>query len=92
MTGGKLTLDQTRALVADKLERARTSPSNAATVARALVAAAEDGLKGHGLSRLPSYAAQARTGKIDGFAKPTVSRPRRALMLIDAANGFARVR
>ena len=47
-----------------------------AAVARALVAAEADGLKGHGLSRLPSYAAQAKVGKVDGFAVPQASRPR----------------
>jgi (2R)-3-sulfolactate dehydrogenase (NADP+) len=58
-------------------------------VARALVAAEADGLKGHGLSRVASYAAQARAGKVDGFAKPT-SRPiKPAVLAVDAAHGFA---
>ena len=42
------------------------------SVARALVAAEADGLKGHGLSRLPIYAAQAKVGKVDGFATPAI--------------------
>ena len=41
-----------------------TSPANAEPVARALVAAEADGLAGHGLSRLESYAGQAATGKV----------------------------
>ena len=45
-----------------------TSPANAAATARALVAAEADGLSGHGLTRLASYAAQARCGKVDGYA------------------------
>ena len=48
-----------------------------------------DGLKGHGLSRVPSYAAQAKIGKVDGFATPAVTRPRPAVVAIDAAHGFA---
>jgi (2R)-3-sulfolactate dehydrogenase (NADP+) len=53
------------------------------------VAAEADGLKGHGLSRVPSYAAQARIGKVDGLAVPAVERPRPGAAMIDARNGFA---
>jgi (2R)-3-sulfolactate dehydrogenase (NADP+) len=58
-------------------------------LARALVAAEADGLKGHGLSRVPMYAAQAKVRKIDGLAVPAVSRPRPGLIAVDAAHGFA---
>jgi (2R)-3-sulfolactate dehydrogenase (NADP+) len=84
-----LTLAEAEALVVDTLARCRTSAANARCVARALVAAEADGLAGHGLSRLPSYAAQAKAGKVDGFATPTVTRPRPATVAIDARNGFA---
>jgi (2R)-3-sulfolactate dehydrogenase (NADP+) len=84
-----LTLGEAETLVADALMRCHTSPSNAHCVACALVAAEADGLKGHGLSRVPSYAAQAKVGKVDGFATPTATRPRPATLAIDAANGFA---
>lgn len=76
-------------LVAETLRRCRTSEANAKIVARALVAAEADGLKGHGLSRLPSYAAQAKVGKIDGAAEPVVTRPKPAVVAVDAAHGFA---
>ena len=33
-----------------------------------------DGLKGHGLSRVPMYAAQAKIGKVDGHATPALTR------------------
>ncbi len=84
-----LTLAAAETLVAAALIRCRTSPEAARTVARALVAAEADGLKGHGLSRVPSYAAQARNGKIDGFATPMVEHVTPALVRIDAAFGFA---
>lgn len=84
-----LTLQAAENLVAHTLIRCRTSESNARIVARALVAAEADGLKGHGLSRLPSYAAQAKAGKIDGAAQPVVSRPKPAVVAVDAAHGFA---
>jgi len=84
-----LTLAEAEGLVARALTRSRTSEANAACVARALVAAEADGLKGHGLSRVPTYAAQAKIGKVDGFATPTVERRRPGAALVDAANGFA---
>jgi (2R)-3-sulfolactate dehydrogenase (NADP+) len=84
-----LTIAQAKDLAARTLMRCRTSMDNAASVARALVACEADGLKGHGLSRLPSYAAQAKVGKVDGFAVPTAARPRPGVVTIDAAHGFA---
>src|SRR3954463_8030347 len=84
-----LTLAEAEDLVTRTLCRCRTSAANATSVARALVRAEAEGLKGHGLSRLPSYAAQAKVGKVDGFATATVSRPKPAVVAIDAAHGFA---
>ncbi len=84
-----LTLGEAESLVARALIRCRTSEANAICVARALVAAEADGLKGHGLSRVSSYAAQAKVGKVDGFAAPKVERRRPGAAAIDAANGFA---
>ncbi|MBV9971176.1 MAG: Ldh family oxidoreductase [Xanthobacteraceae bacterium] len=84
-----LTIAEAEELVAATLVRCRTSDGNAISVAHALVAAEADGLKGHGLSRLPSYAAQSKIGKVDGFAEPKVSQPRRGVAMVDAAHGFA---
>jgi (2R)-3-sulfolactate dehydrogenase (NADP+) len=85
----RLTIAQAQDMVAQTLERCRTGPDNARCVARALVAAEADGLTGHGLSRLPSYAAQAKAGKVDGFAVPQARRPRPGVAMIDAGYGFA---
>jgi len=84
-----LTLAEAEDLATRALERCRTSPENACIVARALVAAQADGLAGHGLARLPTYGAQARVAKVDGFAKPTATQPRAGTALVDAAHGFA---
>lgn len=65
------------------------STENANAVARALVAAEADGLKGHGLSRVPTYLAMVASGKIDGKVKPTAMKPRPGVLAIDAAHGFA---
>jgi (2R)-3-sulfolactate dehydrogenase (NADP+) len=77
------------ALCTAALAACNTRPENAAEVAAALVAAEADGLQGHGLSRVASYAAQARSGKLDGHARPRVERIRAAALRVDAANGFA---
>jgi len=84
-----VTPDALRALVAHALERSNTAAANAASVATALVQAEIDGHKGHGLSRVPAYAAQARAGKVDGQATPRVTRPKPGAVVVDAADGFA---
>jgi (2R)-3-sulfolactate dehydrogenase (NADP+) len=58
-------------------------------VARALVLAEADGHQGHGLSRLDSYAAQARAGKVDGSAVPDAELTAPCILAIDACFGFA---
>lgn len=84
-----LKLAEAETLVAGALQRSRTSEANAASVARALVGAEAEGLKGHGLSRVASYAAQAKVGKVDGHATPEATRPKPAVLAIDARHGFA---
>ncbi|MGL5116259.1 MAG: Ldh family oxidoreductase, partial [Beijerinckiaceae bacterium] len=48
-----------------------------------------DGLKGHGLQRVPTYLAMLKAGKAKGDAKPLITRPKPALLMVDAADGFA---
>lgn len=84
-----LPIAEAEALVARAFEAANVSPENAASVARALVAAEVDGQGGHGLSRVASYAAQAKSGKVDGHAKPLIDHQKSAYLSVDAANGFA---
>jgi (2R)-3-sulfolactate dehydrogenase (NADP+) len=84
-----LALAEAVELVANALVRSRTSAENARAVAKALVLAEADGIKSHGLIRLPLYAAQAKKGKVDGFATPSAKRTRPGVAVIDANNGFA---
>lgn len=77
------------ALVASALEASDTSPENAASVARALVGAELCGQGGHGLRRVPAYAAQAKVGKVNGRVAPEVNRVRSGTLSIDAGFGFA---
>ena len=66
-----------------------TGEAQARSVAAALSLAEIDGKKGHGLSRVPSYAAQAESGKVKGHVSPQASRPKPSVLAIDAQFGFA---
>jgi len=84
-----LSVETAHALVVETLIRCNTSAGNAALAADALVGAELTGQSGHGLRRVPSYGAQAASGKVDGHAVPTAERTRPGVLTVDAANGFA---
>jgi (2R)-3-sulfolactate dehydrogenase (NADP+) len=84
-----LSIAKAEECVARVFERGGASAEAACSVARALVAAEADGLKGHGLSRIPTYLAMLKRGKIDGAAVPRVTQPRPGVLAIDATCGFA---
>ncbi|KZL08476.1 (2R)-3-sulfolactate dehydrogenase (NADP(+)) [Pseudovibrio axinellae] len=84
-----LSLNEARNLTLDALSANKTDPINARIVANALVDAEANGQAGHGLSRISSYCAQARTGKLDGFAKPTARQISSVVQSVDARYGFA---
>ncbi|MBM3601465.1 MAG: Ldh family oxidoreductase [Alphaproteobacteria bacterium] len=85
----RLALADAEALARRVLVASRTSETAAASVAAALVAAEADGLASHGLSRLPAYADQAKSGKVQGMAEPALTRTARASLRVDARDGFA---
>jgi (2R)-3-sulfolactate dehydrogenase (NADP+) len=85
----RLAIGEAHALAMETMARCRTSGSNAHHVADALVAAELAGQAGHGLRRLPSYAAQALSGKVDGFAEPRALQTRPGALAVDAGSGFA---
>ena len=85
----KLTMAEAEGLVLKALAASGVSADAARPVARALVAAEAAGQGGHGLRRVPAYAAQARAGKVDGTAVAVATLTRPAVLRIDAANGFA---
>lgn len=84
-----VSMDELLALAHDALVAANTSPENAAIVAEALVAADAEGLSGHGVSRVPFYADQALSGKVDGRAIPVVRVTASGAVHVDARDGFA---
>jgi (2R)-3-sulfolactate dehydrogenase (NADP+) len=84
-----VSLKAAHGLLKQALKQAGTSSQNAEIVAAALVAAEADGQKGHGLSRVASYAAQVKSGKVDGRATETVERLSDSAVRVDARGGFA---
>jgi (2R)-3-sulfolactate dehydrogenase (NADP+) len=85
----RVSFERAEARLTDIFATAGASPANAASVAWALVMAEADGLKGHGLSRVPTYLAMLKSGKIDGQVVPKASRPKPGVLAIDAGHGFA---
>jgi len=76
------------ALMFAALSNSKTGEKNARAVAKALLAAEIDGRKGHGFSRVPSYAAQALSGKCDGMAEPEIAKDLPGAITIDVHHGF----
>ncbi len=84
-----LSAGEAHALVAAALTASDTSPENAASVADALIGAELSGQGGHGLRRVPAYAAQSRAGKVAGHARPELTLTAPGALAIDAGHGFA---
>jgi (2R)-3-sulfolactate dehydrogenase (NADP+) len=84
-----ISIDEAVELCKRALTAAGTHETNAAIVSKALVRGEIDGHLGHGLSRLPSYVAQVRSGKIDGRAVPSLEDVKPGLIRVNAGFGFA---
>jgi (2R)-3-sulfolactate dehydrogenase (NADP+) len=78
-----------RVLVVRALIRAGASDDAAASTARALVAADEQGIGTHGASRTPHYVGHLRNARVIGDARPRIVHERGGACLIDAGNGLA---
>lgn len=85
----RLPLAEAATLAASALIACGASKVAAEATARALVAAEADGQAAHGMSRLPAYAAQVRSGKVKGDAVPVAVRVAPGALRIDAGLGFA---
>jgi (2R)-3-sulfolactate dehydrogenase (NADP+) len=84
-----LTLVEIEDLALRGLIAAGTSPENAAPLAAATAMTEADGVASHGLAYIPIYAEHVSCGKVDGKATPVLSRPRPAVVTVDAGTGFA---
>lgn len=85
----RLTLAEAEALAFTALQANGASEAAARSTARALVAAEADGQSAHGLSRVPAYALQARSGKVHGQAVPQLQQVAAGVLRVDAGLGFA---
>ena len=84
-----LSLADGERLACEALAAVGALPEAARATARALINAEADGQKGHGLTRVPSYAEQVTTGKVDGKATPKIVSQFDAGLVVDAGHGFA---
>ncbi|UWP99757.1 Ldh family oxidoreductase [Aliiroseovarius crassostreae] len=84
-----LTLAEIEDLSFRALVAAGTSEDNARPLAVATAATEADGVASHGLAYIPIYCEHVQCGKVDGQAKPVVTRPRPSVVAVDAATGFA---
>lgn len=84
-----MTSESLRVLVACALTHAGASSAAAASTARALVAAEEQGIASHGVSRTPHYVGHLRNARVIGNAVPRVVHERGGACLLDAGNGLA---
>ncbi|MGG5808921.1 Ldh family oxidoreductase [Falsiroseomonas sp. CW058] len=85
----RLTLPEAEALARAALAAAGANPAMADLTARSLVAAEAEGQSGHGLSRVPQYAAFLANGRAEGGAVPAVVAERGGAVLVDARHGLA---
>jgi (2R)-3-sulfolactate dehydrogenase (NADP+) len=85
----KLSLNEAEALARAALTAAGASAAMAQRTAAALVQAEAAGQAGHGLSRVPQYAAFLRNGRADGQALPRIVNERSGAVLVDARHGLA---
>ncbi len=83
-----LSLDEVYELAFRALIGSNTSRTNAHPVADSVRAAQADGGAG-GLSHLPQYCEDARSGRVDGHASPTWDKTAAAVILVNAHHGFA---
>ena len=84
-----MTLDDIEDLAFRALVAAGTSETNARPLAKATAATEADGIASHGLAYIPTYCEHVRCGKVDGQAKPVLTRPAPSVIAVDAATGFA---
>ena len=89
MNAVTLSLDALHNLAKEILIAHDTNDINAEQVAAALVAAEADGQSGHGASRIPSYSAQSKSGKVNGHASPKLKKVSASGLRVDARSGFA---
>ena len=62
--------------------------ASAKSLAKAVSSAEMDGIKSHGLVYVPIYCEGLQSGRVLGSAVPTVERPAKGAVVVDACSGF----
>ena len=89
MTTIDLTLDEIHALAHDVMTANGADNVNADALADIVMRAERDGSHSHGLFRIPGYVATLRSGKVDGKARPTVTKKTPAIIHVEGHGGLA---
>jgi len=86
-----LSIGELRKLVQSALRRGGVSERNASPIAETMVVCERDGVRSHGLLRLPGFIRSVQTGWADGRVQPRMLETTPSLCVVDAGNGFAQV-
>ena len=70
----ELNLEQISVLITDVMTANGCDDANAAALADIMTRAERDGSHSHGLFRVPGYVKALRSGKVDGKAKPVITK------------------
>lgn len=89
MSETKMSLEAIHALAKENLIAHGCDAENAEAVANIVTRAEGDGCHSHGLMRLPGYVATLKSGKVNGKARPTITKLAPAVVQVNGHNGFA---
>jgi len=89
MSTHSLTLEEIYALAHDTMIANGCDEANADALADIIMRAEQDGSHSHGLFRVPGYVKALRSGKVDGKAKPTVTKKTSVIVNVDGGGCFA---
>ena len=85
----RLKVKDARALILSALTGAGTAPANATYFTEAILDTELSGLEGHGFYWLQYYCEHVKSGKVDGKARPNVTKLSPVAFRVDANRGFA---
>lgn len=89
MSETNMSLEAIHNLARESLMAHGCDAENAGAVADIVTRAEGDGCHSHGLMRLPGYVATLKSGKVNGKARPTITKLAPAVVQVNGHNGFA---
>lgn len=90
-TPRRVPMPELEQLIGQALRRAGLAAANVQPVAHSMAVCERDGVKSHGLLRLPGFVHSLAIGWADGAARPEVASRAESMIRVDARNGFAQV-